>query len=381
MANEAEATEVRTEKGRVPQLDLFDSLFPQDRSHPYSNTFALYDLAPKYVFGSEDRKDGIYLPIRQCEFEHRQTRYEVEVRPARLRIMGPDGVEVEREYYPGEREQVVEEALRRIAIEKHRTEIFTGVEKTPQVGLRFSLYELRQELIRVGHGFRIDEIKQAIEICALSNVTIRLAGERKPLVSASIFPVRAVNEQQSNGDVVSWVTFNPLVTDAMLRFDYRLYNYETSMRLTSSVARWLHKRLAHNYTQASSTEGYYGINATTIMRDCGMGRYARDRDRFRAVSDAIAELKRVGILNVVKPTEERGPRRKLVEVRYMLFPSHEFTKEMKQANWMKGRVDEESVKRGFRVHEGGAAGAPKPALPAPSGRNASSSVFSPKRDR
>jgi hypothetical protein len=334
------------------QLEMFHGLLPDNR-HPYSNSFALYDLAPKYVFGNEERKDGTYLPIRQCTFEHRHTSYEIEVRPARLRILGPDGVESEREYYPGEREQVVEEALRRIAIDKRRTEIFSTIDRTPQAGLRFSLHELRQELVRVGHSFRIDEIKQAIEICALSNVTIRLAGSNKPMVSASIFPVRAVNETQANGDVVSWVTFNPLVTDALLRFDYRLYNYETSMRLKSSTARWLHKRISHNYTQASATEGYYGINATTIMRDSGMAKYARDRDRFRAVAEAIAELKEMGILNVVNSTEIRGPRRKLEEIKFQLFPSYQFTKEMKLANHMAGKVNEEAVRRGLRVVEGG----------------------------
>jgi hypothetical protein len=315
---------------RIPQLDMFDSLLPAERSHPYSNSFALYDLAPKYVFHAEVRENGKYLPIISRPFEYGGASYEVEVRPARIKIDG-----AEKEYYPGEREQVVEEALRRIAIERRRT---TTIDDS--VGIRFSLYELRQELIRVGHAMPICDIKEAIEVAHLSNVVIRKFGGSQPMVSATIFPLRGVNEVQPNGDMISYVTFNPLVTEAIRSLDFRLINYELSMSLANSVARWLHKRLSHCYVQANSSAGTYNINATTIMRDSGMGSYTRERDAFRTIERAVAELKAKGVLTTYKATDVRGPRQRLTEVKYLLFPSPAFADEMKKANWAGKKLDE-----------------------------------------
>jgi hypothetical protein len=327
---------------RAPQLELFDGLLPAEKAHPYSNSFALYDLAPKYVFYAEKREAGKYLPVVERSFEYADIGYEIQVRPARLKV---DGVECE--HYPGEREQVVEEALRRIAIERRRTSMIDE-----SVGLRFSLYELRQELTRVGHAFTIAEIKDAIEVCHLANVSIRKVGASKPMVSASIFPIRAVNEPQPGGDVISYVTFNPLVTEAIRSLSFRLINYEISMRLRSSVARWLHKRLSHCYVQASVTGGYYNINASTIVRDSGMGAYKRERDAFRTVERAISELKAAGIISTFKTTDIRGPRQRLEEVKYMLFPSSAFAQEMKRANWMQGQVQEKARMTGLTLVDG-----------------------------
>ena len=105
------------EKTRPDQLDLFDGALPAS-PHAYTQSFAIYDLAPKYVFRTDEREAGKYLPVVHRTFRLADREYQLEIRPARVMR---DGAEIE--VYPGEREQVLEEALRRIAIEKRRTRL------------------------------------------------------------------------------------------------------------------------------------------------------------------------------------------------------------------------------------------------------------------
>jgi len=54
------------------------------------------------------KSDGIW------DFQHRGETYKVTIRPARL--TGRDGMD--KEYYPGPREELVEEALRKLACDR-----------------------------------------------------------------------------------------------------------------------------------------------------------------------------------------------------------------------------------------------------------------------
>src|SRR6266702_2757150 len=101
------------------QLMLFQTFIPEDDpDDKYSNTIELYDAIPKYFSNARAmdamRKDGIYLPTLERVFQHRQETYTVQIRPARVR--GRTGAE--KEYYPSPREELVEEALRKLACDK-----------------------------------------------------------------------------------------------------------------------------------------------------------------------------------------------------------------------------------------------------------------------
>src|SRR6266705_5574900 len=101
------------------QLMLFQTFIPEDDpDDKYSNTIELYDAIPKYFSNARTmdamRKDGIYLPTLERVFQHRHETYTVQIRPARVR--GRTGAE--KEYYPSPREELVEEALRKLACDK-----------------------------------------------------------------------------------------------------------------------------------------------------------------------------------------------------------------------------------------------------------------------
>jgi hypothetical protein len=78
----------------------------------------LYDAVPKYFSNhkimASMREGGKYLPVLKREFEHKGDTYILHVRPARL--LYPNGAEME--HYPSPREELVEEALRKIASDR-----------------------------------------------------------------------------------------------------------------------------------------------------------------------------------------------------------------------------------------------------------------------
>jgi hypothetical protein len=129
-------------KTHPEQLVLFQTFLSDedDNGHgdeKYSNTIELYDAVPKYFSNprlmDRMRKDGKYLPMLERLFKHRGEMYTVKIWPARLE----DRQGGEKHYYPGPREELVEEALRKLACD-HLNGVYLG----DLAGVQFTLYEL-----------------------------------------------------------------------------------------------------------------------------------------------------------------------------------------------------------------------------------------------
>ena len=107
---------VTLERTHPRQLALFQT-FVSDEDR-YSNTIELYDAVPKYFSNpklmASLRKDGKFLLALKREFEHKGERYTLYIRPARVIYKNGD----QKEYYPSPREELVEEALRKIACDR-----------------------------------------------------------------------------------------------------------------------------------------------------------------------------------------------------------------------------------------------------------------------
>ncbi len=100
---------------------------------------------PKYHWGKVERIGGEFLRVLERQFECKSTKYKIEVAPAV--ITDRDGVK--RYYYPSKREELVEDALRRLATPEK------GVFLDDRAGVTFTLYQLQQELKKNGHDYNI----------------------------------------------------------------------------------------------------------------------------------------------------------------------------------------------------------------------------------
>jgi hypothetical protein len=317
---------VTLKRSSPEQLSLFQTFLPDEDK--YSNTIELYDAIPKYypIKKMRDKRvNDTFLPHMDREFEHKGNAYKLTISPGR--VIYKDGTA--REFYPSFREELVEESLRKIACDR-----LNGVFLNGQAGVQFTLYELKKELKSRGHDIDILDLIESLKICNLASLSLK-DHTGKALIQSPIFPVLLV---ASKADWVKnpkqtrcYVQFHPLVTACINHISYRQYDYLTYMAYKHRLARWLHKRLAHNYVQASMMHPY-SINLSTILRDSGAYLSPRGNNRLREVETALDELVAKQVIMNYKKEDKRGPRNKIIDVTFTLFPDFSFVDEVKKAN-------------------------------------------------
>lgn len=321
----AEIKKLESYKQEKPlQMTLFELLLPCER--PYSNTVELYDFIPKYHWGKVERVNGTFLRSLEREFECRGQRYQVTIQPASLK----DKHGEEKYYYPSKREELVEDALRKFAVSGQ------GLFLDDAAGVTFTLHQLQKELAANGHSYSKDQIKDALLVCAKTNITVTSEDGHAILVSGlfETLGLQTREDWETQGQKAkAFVRFNPLVTQGIKARKFRQFNYETSMGYKTVIARQLHKRMSHHYTQASITQPY-SIRLTTIIRDFGLTLYDRLSHNLRDVETALDEMKSEEVvLNYkVEKTLDTTQRNKMMEARIVITPHPKFVGEVVQAN-------------------------------------------------
>src|SRR6266704_4315340 len=309
------------------QLSLFQAFLAPDEDK-YSNTIELYDAIPNYYprkHMDSLRINDTFLRALTRDFEHRGEAFTVTIRPAR--IVHKD--RSEQEFYPSFREEVVEDALRKIACDS-----LNGVFLNEQAGVQFTLYELQKELKARGHTLNLQELVEALKICNLASFSVEKA-DGTAIIQSPIFPVLLIASKEdwlkNSKQARCYVQFNPLVTASINRLSYRQYDYLTYMAYKHRLSRWLHKRLAHNYVQASLINPYC-ISMTTILRDSGTYLAPRKDNRPREVEVSLKELQKKQVLMAFEKEYQRGARNAVQDIIYSLRPDFHFIQEIKRAN-------------------------------------------------
>ena len=303
---------------------------PEDQK--FSNTIELYDFIPKYHWGKVKRIDGEFLRTLSREFECRGKTYKVKIDPAK--ITSSDGSS--RDYFPSKREELVEDALRKLACEGQ------GVFLDDAAGVTFTLYQLQKELRHNGHTYSNDQIKEALMICAKTHLTVTSDTGDTVLVS-SIFETLGLQTKEdwigTGKKTRAFVRFNPLVTQGIKTRQFHQFNYEKSMRYKSVIARQLHKRMSHNYRQASFVN-LYRISLTTIIRDFGLTAYAKLTLNLRDCLTALDEMKenRVILDYKVDKTIDIKNRNKLLDANFTITPDPKFINDATKANTRRKRL-------------------------------------------
>ena len=328
-------------KTQPVQLSMFQTFLPDDDR--YSNTIELYDAVPKYFAnktlmaskreGPEGHKK--YLPTLEREFKYKdkitkeEAPYIVEITPARVKDKRGNDIE----YYPSAQEELIEEALKKIACDR-----LNGVYLDNAAGVQFTMYELRQEMKDRGHDLHLDDLKRSLTICSRATITIRkkdASGE--VYMTSAIFPTLVIASrrewEENPKGTYCYVVFNPLVTRSINRLTYRQYDYVTFMRYKHQLSRWFHKRLYHNFTNADLlSHNHYDLLMSTIIRDSGLANSKRTNDNIKVIECALKELIAMEVIYEFDKDVRRGQRNKINDILYVLHPTREFVDEMKKAN-------------------------------------------------
>lgn len=316
-----EDTPVRTPN----QLDFFYLLEPNEVK--YSNTIELYDAIPKYVWQKKKSVDGRLLTR---EFTHRGQRYKVTVKPALI-----ENKEGDLKYiYPGVREELVEDALRKIACEGH------GTFSRNQFGVIFSLYRLQEELRVMKHSYSLDEIKEALHVCRETVLKLNwIVDEVENESTENLFNTLGLRTQEDwrrhGNKTKAMINFHPLVTKSILDMTFRAVNYESLMAYKMVLSRWIHKKMSHNYTQASmDNDKYYQISLDTIIEGAGIKKYQSLSNNIREIEKALKELVKNNTLRKFdhRKSFDEKDKRKITGAVFRLFPSKKFVDDTIKAN-------------------------------------------------
>jgi hypothetical protein len=319
------------------QLDLFKTFIcngdaARDR---LSNAFDLWDSVPRYAVSRQQmdktRKTKGFLDLLQLDFNYRGEPMLATIQAARII---DEATGVSKDFYPSANEELIEDALRKIAAEPEngfyaKSEFRSGVV--------FTLYALRKELESRGHTRSYQEIVLSLKILARSTIEIsKRDGKRGEGFSLSPFltGLSAVSRSKLNEDPESrWIAqFHPLVTLAIDAITFRQYNYAQMMSHKNQLTRWLHKQLSLKFTFASFSTSFE-IRYSTIKRDSGLlDSYSRERKAIETLDDCIKELEASRVLSKSEKVPVTGPRGKVLDVVYTFYPSPDFIKDMKASN-------------------------------------------------
>lgn len=331
--NEIMTNRKRRERDKPKKFDEHDLSLPvqlsffflTEKESDYSNTVELYDFMPKYVWAKQDRINDQFLERINRTFEFRGREFQLKMDPARLE--DKDGVV--REYFPGIKEEHVEDILRKMMTEGY------GVMLDGEAGIRFTLYQLQQELAEHGHSYSYDQIKNAIQVLKGTDIYLQTTktGDQDA-VNIAFSPIETYGFKDSGDETQTFVRFSPLVTRSIKQQTYRMINYKKVNEFSGDViARQLYKRLSHVYTYAK-LGNTFNIMLTTLIRDFGLTFYEKLGQNNKQVEKALEELKARHVLNKfeIDPVYEKKPRKKLVDVKYTLYPDVKFVNDIIEAN-------------------------------------------------
>ena len=322
------------------QLALFEILDTVDSE--YSNTIELYDALPKFVWSSTDvNKTKNNVITRQ--YKSRGNNYEVKLKPAVIERRNPStGETFSALVYPGPREEIIEEALRKFAVNGHA---FESEGEDKGVGVFFTVSMLRKELSRTGHSYSHQEVLEALDVMSSAVVEVSLGtkGKGRDAVRGNMLNnlmLTSRDQYQENSATKCYATFHPLVTQGIRRQQFRLYDYSVSMALKSDLARYMFKRLSHYWAQAA-LDAPYGFKLVTFLSSTPRGLSEKMKDNLRAVRNALKVLVEG---DVIMPEwhevliKDPNDKRVTINAEFALRPTQTFVKHMMKANKRKSDI-------------------------------------------
>lgn len=237
--------------------------------------------------------------------------------------------------FPSEREFDVLEALQLIGTHEDSS---IGVYKS-QSSIRFTLPLIRRYL---HNKYNNDETQEALEVLNSSKHLLRIKNNNKIIeLSDAILPIFISGDQAiensmklSSEKATHLVILHPLITSAISNLDMHQINSSTVIESNSLLVRYLRKRLALRWTQASITKPYT-IKASTLLESYGYNPIGAAKKHFkltaRPVTRALSVLSsgknkiisHIHVENIFVKNKATG-RKKIIDYRYNIYPTESF---------------------------------------------------------
>jgi len=319
------------------KLNLFELDPLLDKN--YSNTIEIYDLAGKFIYDKHSKSVAQFGSAEEMEFSrtvsYQETNIHISVTAANIERT-IDGKKTRVFVFPGAREEIIEDVLRKMATESNGASAYQERDAQNELlGVEFSYYEIHNELKSIGRTFSYQEIYESLDIMNRSVLSIQSENGAISL-AAPFFPVVASANKQTDDDTArAVVCFHPMVANAIQCFKFRRYNYVQALNLRTNYARLTYKRLCHRWVQASP-EHPYSILLSTLIKaiKAPYPNLYQDKALFTKV---LNELQSENILSKWTSTPKKKGR-KIIDWRFDLYATKDFTKQMAGNNKVNKRL-------------------------------------------
>lgn len=219
----------------------------------YSNSIGSIDLIPRFKRGTDavvpvDKHSGKL--VIENHYTAGRNKLVCKIQPAVI-TRKVDGEEKEFHAWPGDREDLIEKVLFLIASNKG-LEIIRTPAGVNRYGIYFTLYEIREQLKRIGKTRPYDVIRESLLVIRDSRTSIaQRDGDKEISITHDIF-ADAVLEVTGTGRGRDrcFITFSDYVIEEIQKLNYRQYPFASINSHETPLARFIHQYLTNNWTNA-----------------------------------------------------------------------------------------------------------------------------------
>ena len=331
------------------QHDLFSNFLTNDESE-VSNTVDLWERIPKYFLSPQEQKtlrtaEGLAKPYTQ-EYILRGKNgeplsYKIVIQPAL--IEQPDGEY--KAFFPTKSEEIIEEVLKKIFTEQN-----LGIHdpKNVESWVKFSYGMINKELRKNNCSRTHQKIKHSLEIMSKCILTAYEEGE-EIYTGAILQDYCSVDRKQYLNDTKALhiARLSVFISHAVNTLQFRQYNYKRLMNCKEQLSQWLLRRIINRFTYASVITSHNFL-FSTVKIESSLLRAKIEGDNRKKVLAALDELKETGALFSYE-IEEKWDGRKIIDIKYTVKPTQEFSSEQKAANKRESIAQDKAVKEGLQI--------------------------------
>jgi len=301
----------------------------------WSRGFPVYDLLPKFFFGSDRdaRKDT--QNSRERKITIGKHTYNVTALAGRVIRYKKDGSAADVICrWPSEREEVVSRALRYLVAQKNaKLSHWTHGQKSHE-RVAFSIGQIATVLSEWGHAHNHSEIDESLKLLADAKIEVKKnAGE-------AVFAGHLISEYYATAGAERVVVLNSMEADALQREEYLALNISRTMALSTPLARAIRERMvllfrnapgrgeagkAWSFTLTDLVQG--GIIEETTRPDRNAKRIKAALDEMTGEGKDIEKFKAEPIYG----TSEKG-RKPIVDWKYSVWPTQRTADEIINGN-------------------------------------------------
>lgn len=295
----------------------------------YSQTIELYDFMPRFAFGHQAdlrRNFNGLLPALVREFECRGVPFKLTLTPATL--VEENGKSIS--HYPGADEDILETVLRKMYLENN-PKLYDG-----QPGMTFTVNALRKELKRQGRTRSHTQVINSLLILKGSQISCQNLVTKTTMI---FNPIDVLSfRKDDDPDTPCYLVFSSVVAEALENLYFRRFNYKKVIGYRSNIARLLHRRLSHHFTQANQ-ELTYTVNFSTLLRDFGL-EFSSLAKAFIKLKEALEEMRDANVVQEYKTEAifNGNDCRKIDDYFLSVMPTKAFSFEVKNSNDIKRDV-------------------------------------------